>query len=169
MMIYYIVWISFIILIIFIVFLILLNKKIYKLEKKILKKFKEKNNLIPSIYEVTKGYFNKHEEIFREIIILHKKDFSENLFYVNLIEKTKTYKLIHNELNFIFRVCNKHPKINKDYKFLLTKDNIIDKSSQLWENLILYKKIISKYNKLINIKNLTIIWILIPIKKINTI
>lgn len=169
MMIYYIIWISFIIFIVFIVFLILLNRKIHKLEKNILKKFKEKNNLIPSIYEVTKDYLNKHEEIFKEVLILHKKDFSENLFYTSLIEKTKTYKLIHNELNFIFRVCNKHPKINKDYKFLLTKDNIIDKSAQLWENLILYKKIISNYNKLINLKNLTIIWILIPIKKINTI
>jgi hypothetical protein len=30
---------------------------------------------------------------------------------------------------------------------------------------VLYKKIIKKYNKLITIKNLTIIWLLIPIQK----
>jgi hypothetical protein len=100
-------------------------------------------------------------------LILKQKDFSENLFCNTLIWKSKTYKLIHNELNFIFRVCNKHPKINKDPKFLLVKDNIIEKSEELWKKLNLYKKITNKFNTYIIIKNLTIIWLFIPISKIN--
>jgi hypothetical protein len=35
----------------------------------------------------------------------------------------------------------------------------------LWENIKLYKNIIKQYNKLIWIKNLTIIWLFIPIQK----
>ncbi len=153
----------------FLIFLFLLKQKIKILEKKIIIQFKEKNNQIPSIYESTKNYLNKHDEIFKEILILKKKDFSENLFYNTLIEKTKTYKQIHNELNFIFRVCNSHPKINKDFKFNLVKSTIINKSSELWDNLMLYKNIVNKYNILIKIKQLTIIWLLIPINQINTI
>lgn len=158
-----------IIFLIFLIFLSLLKIKIQKLEKKILVQFKEKNNQIPSIYEITKPYLNKHEEVFKEILTLKKKEFYENSFYTSLLEKTKTYKLIHNELDFIFRVCNKHPKIHKNAKFLFVKDIILEKSTQLWDNLILYKNIIKKFNKMIVIKNMTIIWLLIPIEQIKTI
>jgi len=89
--------------------------------------FKEKNNLIPSIFEVTKKYLNKHDEIFKESIRLKKQDFSENNFYNTLIKKMHTNKLIHNELNFIFRVCNKNHKLNKDPKFLYVRDIILKK------------------------------------------
>ena len=150
----------------FIFFLLLLNYKILKLEKKIIYLFKEKTNQIPSIYEITKDYLNKHEEIFQEILILKKKDYSENTFYITLIEKTNIYKLIHNELDFIFRICNTNPKIEKDPKFSLIKNNILNKSSEIWDNLVLYKIIVKKYNNLIKLKNITIIWLLIPIHSI---
>jgi len=166
-MIYYILISLLILFIFFILYIFILMKKINKLEKIILIKFKEKNNQITSLYECTKPYLNKHNEIFKEALILKQKDFSENLFFNNLLEKSKTYKLIHNEFNFIFRVCNKHPKINKDSKFLLIKDTVIDKSNELWKKLILYKQITDTYNKYITIKNITIIWIFIPIPKIN--
>ncbi len=163
-MIYYTIWIL-IFYIIFMIFIILIKIKIEKLEKKILYIFNEKNNQIPSIYEVTKDYLNKHNEIFNELIILKKKDFSENTINTKLTEKTNTYKLIHNELNFIFKVCNKHPKINKNHNFLYVKDIIIEISFDLWKRLELYKKIVKKFNNLIFIKNITIIWLLFPIEK----
>ena len=150
----------------FILFLYLLKIKILKLENKIIYLFKEKTNQIPSIYEITKDYLNKHEEIFQEILILKKKDYSENTYYNTLIEKTNTYKLIHNELDFIFRVCNTNPKIEKDPKFNLIKNNILNKSSEIWDNLVLYKSIVRKYNNLIKLKNFTIIWLIIPINSI---
>ena len=145
-MIYYIIYIFAILFSIFIFFLYLLEKKINQLEKNILQKFKEKNNQIPSIYEVTKEYLIKHDKIFEEILILKKKDFSENKFYKNLSEKSITYKLIHNELNFIFKVCNKHHKLNKNPKFLFIKDNIIEKSNELWNKLVFYKKMVTIFN-----------------------
>ena len=103
----YLIWSLILIFILFLIFIYLLKIKIEVLEAKILMQFKEKNNLIPSIFEVTKKYLNKHDEIFKESIRLKKQDFSENNFYNTLIKKMHTNKLIHNELNFIFRVCNK--------------------------------------------------------------
>jgi hypothetical protein len=163
-MIYYIIWGWILVFLIFFIFIYLLKIKIEKFEGKIIKQFKEKTNQIPSIYEVTNKYLNKHDEIFKEAIRLKKKDFSENNFYCSLIEKLNTNELIHNELNFIFRVCNKNPKLNKDWKFLYIKDNIINISYEIGNNVRLYKKIVKQFNTIIIFKNLTIIWLLFPIK-----
>ena len=168
-MIYYYIAIALFIFTLYILFLYLLKIKIEKFEKKIINKFKEKNNQVASIFEVTKNYLIKHDDIFNEILNLKKIDFNENNFYTKIIEKSNTYKKIHNELNFIFRVCNKNPKINKDYKFLYMRELIVDISYELWENLVIYKKIVKIFNNLIKIKKLTIIWIFIPIRKIETI
>lgn len=167
-MIYYILYISLTIYCIFILFIYLLKNKIEVLEKEIIQLFKEKNNQIPSIFEITKGNVNKHKEIFNEILSLKKKDFLENSIYSKISEKSNTYKKIHNEFNFIFRICNKNPKLNKIWNFLLLKDIIILKSYNIWQKIELYKKIIIKFNRLILIKNISIIWLIIPIsKKIN--
>lgn len=163
-MIYYIIWIL-IIYIFFIAFIYLVKAKLEKLERNIIEVFNRKNNQIPSIYEVTKDYLIKHSDIFKELIILKKKDFSENTQYTKLIEKTNTYKGIHNELNFVFKVCNKHPKINKNHRYLYIRDTIIDISSEIWTKLKLYKKITKVLNSLIFIKNITIIWLLFPVSK----
>jgi len=156
-------------LVLFFIFILLIKNKILKLEKIILNNFKEKNNLIPSIFEVTKEHFTKHKEIFNELLILKNKNFWENSYFKNLNEKSRTYKLIHKELDFILRVASKHHKLEKDPKFTLIKENIISKSEIIWNNIIKYKSIINKFNKLILLKNLTVIWLLIPIKKINNI
>lgn len=162
-MIYYMIWI--VIYCLFIIFIYLLKNKIEKLEQNIMIIFNVKNNQIPSIYEVTKDYLMKHEDIFHELIVLKKQDFTENNFYTKLLEKTNTYKRIHNELNFVFKVCNKHPKINKNHKYLYIREVIIEVSAELWNKLELYKVIIKKFNKLIFIKNITIIWLIFPIQK----
>jgi len=162
---YYILLTALSLYIIFIIFLYLLNLKIDKFETIIIENFKEKNNQIPSIYEVTSKYLTKHDEIFKEILKLRKTEFVENSFYSKLIQKIKTNKLIHNELNFIFRICNKHPKLDINWKFLFIKDNIVEKNSILEKNLKIYKKIVKQYNYMIFIKNITIIWLLFPIYK----
>lgn len=168
-MIYYIILALSIIFILLYLFIHLLKIKIEQLEYKIIKEFKEKTNLIPSIYEVTKNHLNKHESIFSEILKLKKKDFAENTFYIKLIEKINTNTLIHNELNFIFRVCNKHPKLNKNWKFLYIRDEILAKSDKLSFYIKIYKEIINKYNRIINLKNLTIVWLFFTIDKKQTI
>ena len=161
----YIILIIFIILFCFYIYIYLLKIKIDLLEKKILHLFNKKNNLIPSLFEITKHSFIKHDEIFKQILQLRKLHFSEKNCWKYLYEILWTQKKIHNEINFIFKVSNKHPKLLKDWKFLYIRDVFLNKSSELWENIELYKNIISKFNFLIDCKNITIIWIFIPIKK----
>jgi hypothetical protein len=155
--IYIILLIILVIYIIFILFLYLLSIKINKFELIILENFKEKNNYIPSIYDITKNILNKHDKIFNEILILRKKEFTENNFYSKLIQKINTNKQIHNQLDFIFTVCNKHQKLYKNFKFLYIKDKILEKGLLINNNLKIYKKIVKQFNFMITIKNITII------------
>ena len=148
------------------IFLMILKSKIILLEKDIIKYFYLRNNLIPSIYEVTKNKFVKHNDIFNEILKLKKIDFLEKKIWTNIYNIIHTQKLIHNELDFIFKITNKHLKLNKNNKFLYIKDTLIEKSNEIWTKMKLYKIITKKLNFLIFIKNITIIWFLIPIKKI---
>lgn len=164
-MFFYIIIALLIILIITLLLLFFIDQKIKSLEYFIIQNFKEKNNLIPSIFEVTRNHISKHLEVFEELIKLKKQDFAENSSFDTIKEKNKTFSLIHKELNFIFRVANKNQKLNKDWKFLYIRDLIIDKSNLIWENLNIYKRFIKIYNKIIIFKNLTIIWLFIPINK----
>ncbi len=167
-MIYYIIsLLLFVVIIAYLFFLYLLHIKIEKNEQKIIYKFKEKNNQIPSIYVVTQNYLNKHDDIFKEILKLKKKDFSDNTSYTSFIEKLHNYKLINNELKFIFKVCDKHPKLHKNSKFLFIKDIIIEKSCEIDKDIKQYKTILKQYNKMVHIKNFTIIWLLISTSKKN--
>jgi hypothetical protein len=149
----------------FLIFILILKNKIELLEDKIEQTFQSKNNLIPALFEVTKKDLIKHNQIFHELIKLKKTDFSEQSVYSNIHQTIYTQQKIHKELDFIFRVCHKHKKLIKDYKFYYIKELLFHRVSKLWESIALYKKIIKKYNKLITIKNLTIIWLFIPIQK----
>ena len=156
------IWLNFLL---FLLFIVILKNKINQLENKIEEIFQSKNNLIPALFEVTKKDLIKHDNVFHELIKLKKVDFSEQSFYSNVHQTIYTQQKIHKELDFIFRACHRHKKLIKDYKFYYIKELLFHRVSKLWESIVLYKKIIKKYNKLITIKNLTIIWLLIPIQK----
>lgn len=160
-----IIWSIWLFFIIFIIFILLLKNKINTLENKIEEIFQQKNNLIPALFEVTKKDLVKHDYIFHELLRLKKMDFSEQSFLINIHYTINTQQKIHKEMDFIFRVCHKHQKLIKDYKFYYIKELIFKRVTNLWENIKLYKNIIKKYNKLIWIKNITIIWLLVPIQK----
>lgn len=153
------------IVIILFLFIILLKNKIEALEVYIKNLFKIRTNIIPSIFEVSDNTLIRHDDIFREIIKLRKVSFAERSFERDLSQVIWTEQSIHNELNFIFRICNKHPKLLSNGKFIYLRALIISNSYSLWEYLKLYKKMLSKYNSYIKIKNYSVIWLLIPIEK----
>ena len=162
----YLLIITFFLLILFIlfnIFILIMKYKIDKLEININNLFKERNNLIPATFEISKTYLIKHQNIFNEAIKLKKIIFWENNYGWTFTKIIKTQELIHKEINFIFKVCNKHPKLLIEWNFIYLRELIIDKSYYLWKKIQLYKEIINKFNLLIKIKNLTIIWLLIPI------
>lgn len=152
-------------LIFFNVFLILFDKKLKQLENQIILLFEKRTNLVPSLYEITKEYITKHNEVFSQILNLRKIEFSN--YEDNFIERINNEIQIHHELNFIFKVISKHPKIEKNWKYLLIKDLFLENSLEIWKKVELYKNIIKKFNFLLLFKNLTIIWLFIDIKKRN--
>lgn len=147
------------------VLILLLKNKINSLENYIKNLFNIRTNIIPSLFEVSHTNLVRHDEIFREIVKLRKISFSERSLSRDLHEIIGTEQLIHNELNFIFKICNKHQKLIKNWKFIYLRELVISNSSNIWEYLKLYKNIIKKYNSLIKIKNYTLIGLLIPISK----
>jgi len=164
-MIYYIIIWLLILLITYSVFLLLLSKKIDKFENKIIHLFFSRSNNIPALFEVTKNYIVKHSQVFKNSINLRKQEFSQIDNNSDFLTILQTETLIHKELNFILKLAKQHNNILKNNKFLYIREIIINKSFDIWDNVDTYKKIIKKYNKLVTIKNLTIIWLLIPIYK----
>lgn len=155
------IWISFIL---YNVILIKIKNNISLLETKIVNLFNKRTYLVPSLYDITKEYLTKHNEVFYEIMKLRKQNFA-NYESDEFLEIIKTEIQIHNELNFIFKITNKSPKIQKNEKFLLIRDLFLDYSYLIWEEITNYKKLISIFNLLLNFKNFTIIWLFIKIDK----
>ena len=164
---FYIIWISILFFSIFLyyIFLKYIENKIFNLEEKIKKLFLERSNFIPWVYEISNGFLNRHNEIFHEILNLRKIEFSQDANNLELVEIIETKKLIHHEINFIFKVCNKHNQLIKEAKFIYLRNLIIKKSADIWENIEKYRKAIKYFNKLIFYKNITIIWLIFPISK----
>lgn len=152
--------ISIIIFIIFYnIFVYFLWSKIDFLEENIIGIFKRRNNQVMSIYQISKNYINKSDEIFKDFFELKRKDFSENSFKTWLKDKINTYKKIHNEIDFIFKVCEKNNNLTLNSRYLYLKDSILDKSSMIWKRMEIYNRIRNEYKLYKKIANFTILWI----------
>lgn len=162
-MIIYLWIIIFLLIILYNWFLIYFDKKVKILEAQIILLFEKRTNLVPSLYEITKPYLSKHQEVFQEILHLRKIEFSN--YNESFLQRIQTETLIHHELNFIFKVANKHQKIQKDEKFLLVRDLFLENSFSIGKKVDIYKKVIKLLNWLIFFKNITLVWTFISIEK----
>ena len=145
------------------VFIFLLGKKIQLLEKKISFLFQQRIDYIPGLYEISKAHLQKQDEIFKEILTLRKQSFWNHVLWEEFLENISVQTSIHNELNFIFKVCNAHKKLTKKWNFIYLQDLVIEKSYHISEMIQLHSLIVQKYNTFIKIKNMTIIGSLIPL------
>lgn len=154
-----IIWIILILIISYCSFVVLFRIKLNKLENILKNLFKIRNYKIVSLYYASQNFLNKHNEIFEEYINLKQKDFSENSLNFNFENKLNTYKKIHNELNFIFKICETNWKLKMDEKYNYIKESILDESYKIWEKYDFYKSIIKKYRKHHKISKIFIIWL----------
>ncbi len=161
----YALWFFGIIIFLFFLFLKYREYKITHLENSIKRLFLERTALIPAIYEISKPYLTKHDDIFNEVLKLRKREFAESAWNINLHWLLQTKKLIHHEINFIFMVCNKHQLLIREWKFIYLRNLIIEKSNSIWTKIEVYKKITAQQNKFINWKNTTLIWFFFYISK----
>ncbi len=142
-----------------------LDYKIQMFESNMISLFQKRTDMIPWMYEISKKFITRHNEIFREALELRKQEFSLLTISKDLQAFIQVQEKIHHEINFIFQVCNKNPKVNRDANFLYLRDCIIDQSSRIEKEFNKYKKIIEIYNSFIRYKNLSLIGLIIPYSK----
>jgi hypothetical protein len=155
----------FILLLIGYIFLYIISYKIHIFEKKLLQTFVTRTDVFPALNEITKEHMSRHNEIFAEAMQLRKKEFSLIWVSQSLEWFLEVEWHIHHEINFIFQVCNKNPKLLKEKRFLYIRDIMIDKSSNIAHEMKKYRKIIEIYNKIIKYKNYSVIWLILPFTK----
>lgn len=155
----------FTILVIFYFVILSINTKIKKIESSIQKLLKKRTDLIPWLYEISKGQLVKHSNIFEEFLKLRKIQFSLNDYNVSFIEFIKNEMSINHEIRFIYWICAKNKKLNSLWKFTYIKNLIIERNKLIWTEMEKYKKIIKLFNNLVKIKNYTFFWQLLPINK----
>jgi hypothetical protein len=156
-MVFIIIGIIIVLIVMFNLFVFFMWKKIIKLEGIVIDMFKSRNNQIVWIYQVAKDDLIKWNEIFKEFFELKRRDFWEDSFNTRLEYKLLTYKKIHNEINFIFKTCEKHRNIQINPIFLYLKDLVYDKSREIWGKMSLYENIIEKYNNYKFISHITLV------------
>lgn len=151
------------------IFVFILFYKIKRLEHKVEALFLSRTNLIPSIFEISKDSLIKHEEIFKEIILLRKQEFNakDNSVGFSWFIQAETH--LHHELNFVFKVCNQHQKLLRNSRFLYVRDLLIERSMSISEKMILYKSIMKKYNWYKKLHKFLLIWIFLSPKEITEI
>jgi hypothetical protein len=143
--------------IVFNLFVYFLWRKVMKLEKIIIGLHKSKNSQIVWIYQVAKDDLVKWNEIFKEFFELKRRDFWEEGFYTRLRDKSLIYKKIHNEVNFIFKICEKHENIQINPIYIYLKNLIHKKDKEIWEKMSLYEDIAKKYDNYKAISYFTIV------------
>lgn len=134
--------------------------KVKKLQKKIIDLLKKRNNQIYSIFIIWKNDIIKSEEVFSWFIEIYNKELWNEDFW-SFDDKIKTNTLIHKEIDFIFKICEKHISIIKNEKYNYIKDSILNKSYDIWEYIKYNKKIKQIYKKVDLISKIFIIWFFI--------
>ncbi|MDD3303086.1 MAG: LemA family protein [Candidatus Gracilibacteria bacterium] len=157
-------FLSIFVMIIYIIITIL-NDKITIQEKNIQKILKQRSDLIPSLYEISRKHINKHKEVFNELISLRKIQFSLNEFEVSFIEFIKNEISLNHEIRFIYNICINNKELQNDKDFLYIKKLVIEKNKLIGQNIENYKKNIKFVNNLVKIKNYTILGLFIPSQK----
>lgn len=143
----------------------LYTSKLWRKEKEIAHIFISRTDSVTGLYEVSKFFIERQQEVFAEILSLRKKEFALIELSSNIEAVYELESRIHHELNFIFQVCNTHPQLLKNKKFLYIRDVIVEKSSELWRNISQYNTYVNIYNQAIKHKKYTIIWIFLPFHK----
>lgn len=127
--------------------------------------FSKRTNIIPALFEITRDVIVKHDQVFAKSLTLRKEEFARMSVSDPLYKYMDLEVDLHKELNFIYKVCSKHPKMMKNGKFVYLRGLLIDRSSDIWLHMEKYKKFVKKYNFLVLLKDLTIIWFFVPIRK----
>ena len=158
-------WVLCILLVLAYIFLYIFSLKIASLEWKIISLFRSRTDIFPALFEITKKWLSRHDEIFHEAFLLRKKEFSLLSVSHSIESFIELEGKIHHEINFIFQVCNKNPELLKNWDFLYIRDIMVEKSSTIAKEIKKYRRIIEIHNTFIQYKTYSIIWLILPFHK----
>jgi len=134
-------------------------------ERKLMLLFSKRSDIFPALYEISQASLSRHKEIFAEVLTLRKQEFWFMTSSKSIEWYIELQSHIHHEINFIFQVCNKNPKLLKDKNFLYLRDVMMSASSDISREMKKYRRIIEIYNTIIFYKNCTLVWVIIPFSK----
>lgn len=134
-----------------------IEEKMKEKQKKLIGLFSARSDMFPALFEVSLPYLTRHKEIFDQALSLRKQEFSLKSTSQLIESFIDVEQKIHHEINFIFQLCNKHPQMLREKRFLYLRETIISKSSYIGFQVQEYRKLVEGYNFLIQIKNYTLI------------
>lgn len=137
-------------------------KNINAKETYIIEVFFWKVNKIPALVEIMKQYTN-HPDIFEDILYLHKLGIIYNIKTIyDLLELNKK---INREFQFLMKLSAKIPELHRDGNFLYIRNYVIFYENSLEKTIDTLNNDFASYNRLIKIKNLSILGFLFPFQE----
>lgn len=150
--------------VLFVIFLLINSRKnkINKIEEKIIELFFWKLNKIPALVEIVRYEIPK-DWAYKDIIMLHTNALIWKFedFYDVLEINAK----LNREFQFFMNISIRQWNLARDWNFIYLRDFIIFFEKEINKEINKIRIEIEKYNKLVSLKNLTIIWLLFPISK----
>ncbi|MDD2566272.1 MAG: hypothetical protein PHZ26_05965 [Candidatus Gracilibacteria bacterium] len=134
-------------------------KKINAEEANIIETFFSKVNKIPALVEIMKKYTN-HPDIFEDILYLHKLGIIYSI--KNIYDMLELNSRTHREFQFLMKLSAKIPELHRDGNFLYIRNYVIFYENNLEKNINSINNNFAGYNRLLKIKNLSILGLLIP-------
>jgi hypothetical protein len=138
---------------------IYLLRKVDREEQKIVSLFLEKTSKIPAIIEVMRPTV-VDVSAFQAITELHSEAMIRR--YRALHDLLEHNMRIEHEFSFLMKLSMQIPKLQKDKYFVYMRDFIITYERDMKKNFIHVNSAITRWNRFIAIKNVTIIGMILP-------
>ncbi len=144
------------------IFLYISSQNAKKREEYIIELFFGKVNKIPALIEIMKKHV-KNSDTFTEIIYLHKLWIIYNI--KSIYDLLDLNNRLQKEFSFLMKISAKTPALQRDWNFLHIRNYIMFYESNLKTWIEMYNLKIEKYNRLIWLKNASLLGFLIPIQE----
>jgi len=107
--------------------------------------------------------YTNHPDIFEDILYLHKLGIIYNIKTIyDLLELNKK---INREFQFLMKLSAKIPELHRDGNFLYIRNYVIFYENSLEKTIDTLNNDFASYNRLIKIKNLSILGFLFPFQE----
>lgn len=139
-----------------------LRGRIESKERHVISLFYAKANKVPAIVEIMKKYTD-HPDIFEDIVYLHKLSIIMNI--ASIYDILDLNSRMHREFRFLMRLSAKISDLHKDGNFLYIRNYVIFYENVVEKEIALVNTYFERYNRLIDIKNISLLGILFPFNK----